>query len=110
MTAKCACPNCNRLLEYDVNQSGTVIECPLCQKSLQLPASIPVGIPIPSDSVQTRGRDSARKFKGIGAFLMILGVPGCMGGAAADSNKVMFAGFAMFTLGITLFILGRFRE
>jgi hypothetical protein len=93
-----------------LNKAGMVIECPHCQNSLQLPASIPVARPIPLDSVQTRGRDSARTFKAIGALLMILSVPGCGIAAATNSDAFGALGFFGFFGGMMLFVVGRFQE
>jgi len=42
--------------------------------------------------------------------MMIIGVPGCMGGAAANSNILMIVGGLMFFLGLAVFVVGRFDE
>ena len=60
--------------------------------------------------VETRGRDAARNFKGIGAIMMVLGVPGCMAAGTSNSDVLMAIGMGLFWVGIILFILGRFKE
>ncbi len=97
-------------MEYDAKFSGQVIQCPHCQKQLQLPLSIPVSVPIGQRPIETRSHDAARNLKAIGALLMILGVPGCCIAAETNSNGFMAFGFFGFLLGMTLFVIGRFRE
>jgi hypothetical protein len=78
---------------------------------MRLPQEVPVARAILSTgSVETRGRDAARNFKAIGALMMICGVPGCIAAGETNSNVLMGLGFLFFGVGITLFILGRFKE
>ncbi len=48
MLVKCACPTCREQVEYDLNDSGTVVNCPNCNSPLQLPPITPTKAPRPS--------------------------------------------------------------
>jgi hypothetical protein len=96
-------------MEYDAKHSGQVIQCPHCHKSLQLP-SIPVALPISPGPIAKQDYEAAKNFKVIGALLMIVGVPGCFVASETNSNAFMAFGLFGFLLGMTLFVIGRFRE
>ena len=51
MIAKCKCNNCQNNIEFDVEQAGTVVECPHCQQpTTLLVESKPPPIPEPKTS------------------------------------------------------------
>ncbi len=46
MLAKCVCPTCRDEVEYDLNDSGTVVNCSSCNNPLQLPPMVLIAPPV----------------------------------------------------------------
>lgn len=59
---------------------------------------------------ESRSKRLSRHNKAIGAAMMCVSVPGCIGSAESDSEVGMMVSLALFLGGIILFVIGRFQE
>lgn len=64
----------------------------------------------PEPSAKKKARSAARLLEGIGTLTIVLSIPGCFAGSSFDAPALTGLSACAFVLGLTIFIIGRFRE